>query len=627
MAWKNLAEFVEKLECEGLLKRVSFLTNPDREMTEIADRMIGKGEKALLFENTGYDFPVLMNAFAGDRLMNVALGLRDMDQPGEEMQALLKKLAAARGGWREKWGALGVLQAAAAWMPRVIRGKAQCQEVVMETPDMTRLPVLKCWPYDGGPFVTLPVVHTVDPETGARNAGMYRMQVFGPQLCGMHWHLHKDSAHHFRKYKEQRKRMPVSVTLGGDPAYTYAATAPLPADIDEMMLAGFLRKKKVALVKCLTNDLLVPADADFIIEGYIDPDEALILEGPFGDHTGFYSLADEYPRFHITCISHRQNAIYPATVVGIPPKEDAWLGKATERIFLFPIRASVVPEMLDIHMPQEGVFHNVVLVRIRQSYTGQARKVMNALWGAGQMMFNKFLIVVNEDVELTDYRQVLRAVMFRVDLLRDLCFSQGPADVLDHSSQRFAYGGKLGIDATLEENLQAKDDGFGVDQRTTLNEKFPEAGLVQPFPEYSLLLVFIDNPGRDRLRAIHSEMVDVCGKQAPRFVVFLDRQACDLPLPALIWLAANHTDPGCDCFLSGSSTGTASLGIDALSKNRALDDFNREWPNPVVMDRATIDRIDAVWEKLGLGPFIVSPSIPYEPLVNGAGAVRLEGED
>ena len=318
----------------------------------------------------------------------------------------------------------------------------------MSDPDMSKLPVLTCWPADGGPFVTLPAVHTVDPETGAPNVGMYRMQVFEKNLTGMHWHRHKTGANHYEKYKKAGKKMPVAVALGGDPVYTYAATAPMPENVDEYLLAGFLRKKSVKLVKCLTNDLYVPEDADFIIEGFVDPAEDFIWEGPFGDHTGFYSLADWYPRFHVTCITHKKDAVYPATIVGVPPQEDAYIGLATERIFLSPIRMAMVPELKDMTLPVAGVAHNFTVVKIEKNYPGQAVKVMHSLWGAGQMMFNKVLVVVDEEVDIHNHESIFKVFAERFQPDHSLQFSKGPLDVLDHSSSKFAFGSKLGIDLT-----------------------------------------------------------------------------------------------------------------------------------------------------------------------------------
>lgn len=624
MPYKNLNEFIERLESKGLLKRVSQFVDPHLEMTEIADRMAKSDGMALLFENNGTEFPVLMNAFASDERMCLSLGIENMDQPGKEMEALLKKISGPKGGLKDKLGLLGTLQSVSSWMPGKVKGKADCQQVVMENPDLNRLPVLTCWPHDGGPFITLPVVHTVDAVTGSKNAGMYRMQVFGPQLCGMHWHLHKDSAKHFRGYKALGQRMPVSVTLGGDPAYTYAATAPLPAQIEEMMLAGFLRKKKVELVKCLTNDLEVPADVDFVIEGYVDPMEELILEGPFGDHTGYYSLADFYPRFHVTCITHRKNAVYPATIVGIPPMEDAWLGKATERIFLFPIRMSMLPEMVDMHMPAEGVFHNIVLLSIKKDYAGQASKVMNALWGAGQMMFNKVMIVLDEDCDLHNYSQVLNKIAENVAVGNDIYYSRGPADVLDHSSQDFAFGGKMGLDATKKEGMELPYSPVNPEDFKELFFGDESVTIKSPIDTIPLLLVFLKKHDSQQIRKLHEKLCAVKEAETIKFVVYCDFECRNLTTRELIWLAANHIDPSRDCFSYCNASGLNSLGIDATVKIQGKDGFKREWPNPVVMDEATVSTIDLKWDELGLGEFVSSPSAKYLGLVRGKGAVAGE---
>ncbi|RYE21205.1 MAG: UbiD family decarboxylase, partial [Sphingobacteriaceae bacterium] len=331
MAYKNLQHFIDTLEKAGELVRIKEKIDPKLEITEITDRISKQYGPALLFENTGYDFPVLINSMGNYKRMCMALGVESMDDISKEIEGLFKTLTGPKDSILDKLKMLPKLGQISSWMPKTVSGKGACQEVVMTDPDITKLPVLTCWPEDGGPFVTLPVIHTKDPLTGIRNVGMYRMQVFEPKLTGMHWHKHKVSARHFQEYKKLGQKMPVAVALGGDPVYTYAATAPLPDGIDEYMLAGFLRKKKVELVQCLTQDVQVPADADFIIEGYVDPEEDYIWEGPFGDHTGYYSLADWYPKFHITAITHRKNAVFPATIVGIPPQEDAWIGKATER--------------------------------------------------------------------------------------------------------------------------------------------------------------------------------------------------------------------------------------------------------------------------------------------------------
>src|SRR6187397_740448 len=453
MAYRNQQHFIDTLEKEGELLRIKAFVDPRLEMAEITDRMSKQpgGGKALLFENTGYDFPVLMNAYGSERRMGLALGVQHLDDVAKEIENLFKLLSAPIEGILDKLKMLPRLSQFASWMPTVKSGKGECQEIVMREPDITKLPVITCWPKDGGPFVTLPVIHTKDPNTGTRNVGMYRMQVFEPALTGMHWHKHKVSAKHFSEYKKLNKRMPVAVALGGDPVYAYSATAPLPENVDEYMLAGFLRKKKVELVKCITQpDVEVPADADFIIEGYVDPNDEMIWEGPFGDHTGYYSLPDWYPRFHITAITHKKNAVYPATIVGIPPQEDAWLGKATERIFLAPIKMTMVPEIIDMDMPVEGVFHNLVIAQIKKDYAGQGQKVMNAMWGAGQMMFNKILVLVDGEMKIQDYEELAKYVFKNINYATDIYFSQGPMDVLDHSCSKLGFGGKMCIDGTFK---------------------------------------------------------------------------------------------------------------------------------------------------------------------------------
>ena len=448
MAYKNLQHFIETLEKAGELIRIKEKVDPKLEITEITDRVSKQYGPALLFENTGYDFPVLINSMGNYKRMCMALGVESMDDISKEIEGLFKTLTGPKDSILDKLKMLPKLGQISSWMPKTISGKGACQEVVMQNPDITKLPVLTCWPEDGGPFITLPVIHTKDPLTGIRNVGMYRMQVFEPKLTGMHWHKHKVSARHFQEYKKLGQKMPIAVALGGDPVYTYAATAPLPDGIDEYMLAGFLRKKKVELVQCLTQDVQVPADADFIIEGYVDPEEDYIWEGPFGDHTGYYSLADWYPKFHITAITHRKNAVYPATIVGIPPQEDAWIGKATERIFLAPIKMTMVPEIVDMVLPMEGVFHNLAIVKIKKDYPGQAMKVMNSLWGAGQMMFTKMIVIVDEDVNIHNNAEVARYISENVDPQQNFIFTSGPMDVLDHSCSKASFGGKMGIDAT-----------------------------------------------------------------------------------------------------------------------------------------------------------------------------------
>jgi 4-hydroxy-3-polyprenylbenzoate decarboxylase len=381
--------------------------------------------------------------------MAAAIGRSSLDDAGEEIFSLIESVSEA-SSLSGKLSRLPRMMHLLRLAPVRKRGRGECQEVVEMNPDLDRLPILKCWPHDAERFITLPLVHTRHPETGKSNLGMYRMQVMGKDVTGMHWHRHKTGAHHFEAWKRRGERMPVTVTLGGDPVYTYAATAPLPEDMSEYLLAAFLRRKRVTLVRCLTNDIWVPADSDIVIEGYVDPSEEPVTEGPFGDHTGFYSLADLYPRFHVTCITHRSNAVYPATVVGVPPMEDAWIGKATEKIFFAPIKLAIAPEIRELHMPVAGVAHNLVIVSIDKRYPGQGLKVLSALFGAGQMMLSKYIIVVSSGVSVTDYPAVAEALFGNVRFNTDLLLTRGPLDVLDHSSDSFSMGGKMGIDATVK---------------------------------------------------------------------------------------------------------------------------------------------------------------------------------
>ncbi|MBC7105343.1 MAG: menaquinone biosynthesis decarboxylase [Firmicutes bacterium] len=446
MAYRDLREFIAELEARGWLHRVRAEVDPELEITEITDRVVKAGGPALFFERVrGYDVPVVTNLFGTRERMQLALGTQDFDRLGRELvDLLLPSELPAR--LVDKLRYLPRLARLSDFVPRVVRW-GPCKEVVLrERPSLASFPVLKCWPLDGGRFITLPLVFTRDPATGRRNVGMYRMQVFDERTTGMHWHPHKDGAEHLRRAAERGQRLEVAVALGADPATIYAATAPLPSGVDELLLAGYLRRGPVELVRCETVDLEVPAHAEIVLEGYVDPGETR-LEGPFGDHTGYYSPADHYPVFHITCITHRRNPIYPATIVGRPPMEDVWFGKVTERFFL-PLLQLQLPEIVDLHFPVEGVFHNCVIVSIRKSYPGQARKVMHALWGTGQLMFTKVIVVVDHDVPVHDPREVWWRVLANLDPRRDVVVVDGPVDVLDHAAGARGYGSKMGLDAT-----------------------------------------------------------------------------------------------------------------------------------------------------------------------------------
>jgi 4-hydroxy-3-polyprenylbenzoate decarboxylase len=462
---------------------------------------------------------------------------------------------------------------------------------------------------------------------------MYRMQIMGERLTGMHWHKHKVSARHFEAYKKLKKRMPVAVALGGDPVYAYAATAPLPDNVDEYMLAGFLRKKKVELVRCLTQpELEVPADADIIIEGYVDPAEAPVWEGPFGDHTGYYSLPDWYPAFHVTAITHRKNAIYPATIVGIPPQEDAWLGKATERIFLAPMKMMMIPEIVDMEMPVEGVFHNLVIAQIHKSFAGHGQKVMSAMWGAGQMMFNKILVLVDENVSITDYLALAKYVFRNLNPATDIAFAQGPMDVLDHSCSKLGFGGKMCIDGTKKYE-EEKDERYLSDGNMLL----PENNWLAEFPEIKAvnrqllesgipcLIVSVLKTRKGQVKQLHAALAEkIYRESAVKLICYIDENINPSDLPVALWRFCNNLDPKRDSFLFEGRVGEklkACMGLDGTTKTEALDDFHRDWPNIIVADDKTIAAVDAKWEELGLGDFIPSPSLSFRDQLYGEEAV------
>ncbi len=475
MAFASFRAWIERLDQAGELLRIAPPVATELEITELADRQMKApgGGKALLIERPTVNgeaspFPVAINTFGSWNRMALSLGADTVEAAAAELGALMQ--AKPPTGFREAIKLLGTALDLRHARPKRVR-TGPCKDVIhtfdppraraeswppapripsdpqSSWPTLLNLPILRCWPLDGGRFITLPCVVTRDPDTGERNVGMYRMQVYDERATGMHWQLQKVAARHGRRYYEKGERMPVSVFLGGDPALTFAATAPLPDGLDEFLLAGYLRKKSVELVKCETNDLEVPANADFVIEGYVDPREPLREEGPFGDHTGFYTLPEPYPVFHVTAVTHRKDAIYPATIVGRPPMEDFYLGGAAVKLFL-PVFQMNFPEIVDLALPAEGVFHNLVFVSIRKTYPLQAYKIMHGLWGMGQMMFSKYIVVVDEDVDVHDTREVLFRLGANTDPRRDTLFTRGPADVLDHATSEVGVGSKLGFDAT-----------------------------------------------------------------------------------------------------------------------------------------------------------------------------------
>jgi len=494
MAFDSFRAFVEELERAGELIRIEESVATELEITDLADRQMKSpdGGKALLIQKPTVNgqvspFPLAINTMGSWKRMAMSLGANSVDEVAAELGSLMK--AKPPMSFREAIKLLGTALDLRHMKPKLVK-KGACKEVVHKfdapptrtepwpiatdiveplnrstvksfpdstiqqfndltapAPTLLNLPIQKCWPLDGGRFITLPCVVTKDPDTGERNVGMYRIQIYDERTTGMHWQLQKVGARHGRRYYETGTRMPVAIFLGGDPVFTFAATAPLPDGLDEFLLAGYLRKKSVELVKCETNDLEVPANADVVIEGYVDPREPLREEGSFGDHTGYYTLPEPYPVFHVTAITHRKDAVYPATIVGLPPMEDFYIGSASVKLFL-PIFKMNFPEIADIALPAEGVFHNLVFVSIRKSYPMQAYKIMHGLWGMGQMMFTKYIVVVDDDVDVHNTSEVLFRLCANTDPQRDSIFTKGPADVLDHATSEIAIGTKLGIDAT-----------------------------------------------------------------------------------------------------------------------------------------------------------------------------------
>jgi 4-hydroxy-3-polyprenylbenzoate decarboxylase len=459
MAHADLREFIAALERAGELRRIRAEVDPALEITEITDRVSKRGGPALLFERVkGSSMPVLINAFGSPARMSLAFGVDSLTDVADGLQEILDLKPPQ--GLLSKLMMLPKLQELASAFPKTVKD-GPCKEVIVrDAPSLAGIPVLQCWPQDAGRYITFPLVFTKDPETGVRNCGTYRMQLFDERTTGMHWHVQKGGAAHSRKATHRGRRVEVGVAIGADPAVCFAGTLPLPEGIDEMLVAGFIRKKSVEMVKCETVDVEVPGNAEIVLEGYVDTEE-LRTEGPFGDHTGYYSLADTYPVFHLTCLTHRRNPIYHTTVVGRPPMEDCHMAAAIETLFL-PIMKKQLPEIVDFHMPFEGIFHNLVLVRIEKQYPGHARKVMHALWGLGQAMVTKVIVVVDRDVNIRDYSEVAWKALNHIDPERDTEFVLGPVETLDHASRLPKYGSKMGIDAT---------------------RKWPEEGFTRPWPD------------------------------------------------------------------------------------------------------------------------------------------------
>jgi len=591
----NLGAYLRALEDRGELVRVKAPVSAELEITEIADRVVKAGGPAILFENvTGKRFPLAINLFGTPERTAFALGVDRLEALAERVEKLLA--LAPEPGLRGVLGLLPKLGELKGFFPKRV-ARAPVQEVVHtgETVDLGALPVQTCWPADGGPFITLPQVITRDPETGELNVGMYRMQVLDAKSTAMHWQLHKTGRRHFEKAKALGRRLEVAVALGGDPILTYAATAPLPElpGVFEYNLAGFLRGRPVALTKGVTVDLPVPAEAEFVLEGYVDPAEPPVVEGPFGDHTGFYTQEERYPRFHVTAITHRRGAIYPSTIVGRPPMEDAWLIEASERLFL-PAAKVLLPELLDYHMPPAGVAHNWVNVSIRKRYPGQAYKVALGLLGMGQMMFAKMIVVLDGDTSPKPGFPALLKALERMLPGRDTLALRGPIDVLDHASRALGFGGKLIIDGTRKLDAEGGDPP---PPQTPEGVSHPEVRRQHAWPGFLGLTVRKEKPGQ--VRAIAGAVVASASARGLRLLAITDDIVDPADPDQLLWLVLNNLDPERDAWVEAGPYGPV-LVLDGTRKFPE-EGHARPWPQVIEMDPEIKARVTARWDELGLG--------------------------
>lgn len=581
MTYKDLPQFLKALEEKSLIDNIDVEVDPVLEITEITDRVSKKYGKALRFNNVkGSNYPLVINTMGTYERLNLGLGVNSLDEIAEEIEDYMDLSAYVTLMGKIK--AIPKLAPLPFIFPKKI-SKAHCQEVV-EEPDLDSLPIIKCWPQDGGKYITLPLVFTKDPDNGQQNVGMYRLQVYDKKTTGMHWHLHKDGKEIYEKYRKLGKKMPVSVALGCDPATIYSSTAPLPKMIDEMIFAGYLRKKSVELVKCITNDIYVPANSEFVLEGYVDLEE-LREEGPFGDHTGYYSLSDMYPVFHIEKITRKKNPVYPTTIVGKPPMEDCYLGKATERIFL-PLMKIQCPEIVDIDFPLEGVFHNCAVVSIKKAFPLHSNKVLYSLWGLGQMMYTKNIIIVDEDVNVHNYKEVLEEIVEKVTYENHLVVSEGPLDALDHASDRPHQGFRLGIDATtkLDKETTGKSFDFNSFKNVINSENSP---------------VKIINYDKSINKEKVNSYLEKISENKERFVVVVDKWIDTDDLSTVAWKIFNNIDPNRDMVVNMREDNSIFVGIDATRKGDDPD-FIRHWPDDIEMKKDVKNMVDERWPEYGI---------------------------
>jgi 4-hydroxy-3-polyprenylbenzoate decarboxylase len=593
--FKNLSEFILVLERSGELKTIDHPVSWHLDISKYTDAesKSARGGKALMFTKVeGSPFPAATNLFGSTRRICLALGVEELDSLGDRIRQLIEM--SPPESIRDVLGLLPTAFSVTRFFPRRSRSRRPpCQEVVLTggDVDLTRLPILHCWPKDAGRFITLPLVITRSLQNARRNVGMYRLQVFDKNTTGMHWHIHKDGSHFYNEYCRAGRRMPVSVAIGADPATIYAATAPLPRNVDEMILAGFIRNQPVPMTRCVTNDLEVPAEAEFVLEGYVDPGE-LRREGPFGDHTGYYSLADDYPVFHVTALTHRRAPIYCATLVGRPPMEDCYLAKATERMFL-PLLQAAFPEIVDYWLPWEGVFHNIVIVSIDKEFAGHAQKVMHGLWGQGQMSFCKAILIVDRDVDLKDPQAIMQQLLNQFDCATDITLTRGVLDVLDHSSATPNFGSKIGIDLTArfpgEPQRQSpvgfQKDGRHEDRYLLANLQDVYSGINQirtvssrPNQRNGIVCLNIERESAARGAGLAHALLDIPVLAPFTILVLYDAEIDLADNSLLLWKIFNNVDPGRDLHIRDQR-----LVIDARKKGLE-DGHAREWPDELSFD-------------------------------------------
>ncbi len=605
MNYPSLREFIDRLEFENELIRIREQVSPILEISEITDRVSKQpgGGKALLFENVeGSSMPVLINAFGSQKRMNAALGVHDIEEIAKRIERYLKIQPPTT--LLDKAKLLPMLLQAAQFPPKLVGAtKSPCQEVVHlnDNVNLDRIPILQCWPQDAGRFITFPIVINRSADRKVKNVGLYRMQVYDSKTTGMHWHIHKDGAHFFHEYQKQNKVMEVAVAIGADPASCYAASAPLPYGIDEFLLAGFIRKQSVPLVKCKTVDLEVPANAEIVLEGFIDPSE-MRLEGPFGDHTGYYSQDGDYPVFHLTAITHRKDPIYLTTIVGKPPQEDFYLGRATERIFL-PLMRTQLPEIVDMDMPVEGVFHNCVIVSIDKRYPMQSRRLMSAFWGLGQMSFVKTIITVDSKINVHNYHELVKLLLDKVNFERDLFFSEGVLDVLNHGSDNMLYGSKLGIDLT--EKVEG-EPGYGENKSTASNNsplpseeetknRFPvlkDCRILDITAQRSVMYVALDKTRPHQAEEFIKAFFNDPALSAINIVIVLEGHVKLDDDSIVMWKFFNNLDPKRDFYFNGDR-----LAIDVTQKLKE-EGYQQNWPEEIEMSEAIKTQVDTKWNSM-----------------------------